>query len=87
MGEKKSQAELSAILAKAASQVEVGARYEHYKHQIYKVLALALREEDNEPCVVYQAEYGDHNTFIRTVTNWAEQVEVDGQQVNRFTKL
>lgn len=87
MHEKESQAQLSARLAKAAEQVTVGARYMHYKRQSYKVLALALREEDNEPCVVYQAEYGDHITFIRPVVNWVEEVEVDGQKVKRFTKI
>lgn len=87
MHQKESQAQLSARLAKAAQQVAVGARYVHYKQLSYKVLALALREEDNEPCVVYQAEYGDHITFIRPVTNWVEDVEADGKMIKRFTKL
>lgn len=81
---KESQSQLNARLAKAAQQVVVGARYKHYKQSTYKVLALALREEDNEPCVVYQAEYGDHITFIRPVANWFEEVEVDGITVKRF---
>jgi hypothetical protein len=83
---KESQAQLTARLAKAAQQVTVGARYMHYKQQSYRVLALALREEDNEPCVVYQAEYGNHITFIRPVANWIEEVEVGGKAVQRFTK-
>lgn len=85
--EKESQTQLSTRLAKAAQQVIVGARYTHYKQQSYKVLALALREEDNEPCVVYQAEYGDRITFIRPVVNWVEEVEVDGKKVKRFEKI
>jgi hypothetical protein len=87
MHEKESQAQLSARLAKAAQQITVGARYVHYKKLSYKVLALALREEDNEPCVVYQAEYGDHVTFIRPVVNWVEEVEVDGKKLRRFEKI
>lgn len=55
---KESQSQLSAKLANAAKQVTVGARYMHYKQLSYTVLAVALREEDNEPCVIYQAEYG-----------------------------
>jgi hypothetical protein len=48
---------------------------------------LALREEDNEPCVIYEAQYGDHITFIRPVANWCEMVKVGGKTVSRFTKL
>lgn len=86
MHEKETQEQLSARLAQAEQQVTVGAKYMHYKQHSYKVLALALREEDNEPCVVYQAEYGDRITFIRPVANWIEGVEVDGKKMKRFTK-
>lgn len=85
--EKESQAQLSARLAAAAQQVTVGTRYMHYKQLTYKVLALALREEDNEPCVVYQAVYGVHLTFIRPVVNWIEEVEVNGERVKRFAEI
>ena len=87
MHEKESQSQLSAKLAQAATQVAVGARYMHYKQLSYKVLALALREEDNEPCVVYRAEYGDNVTWIRPVASWVEEVEVDGKKVKRFTEI
>lgn len=87
MHEKETQAQLSARLAKAAQQVTVGARYMHYKQLSYKVLAVALREDDNEPCVVYQAEYGDRLTWIRPVANWIESVEVGGKKVKRFVKI
>lgn len=85
--EKESQPQLSAKLAQADKQVTVGARYMHYKQLSYKVLALALREEDNEPCVIYQAEYGDKVTWIRPVVSWIEEAEVDGDKVKRFTKI
>jgi len=84
---KESQTELSNKLAQATKLVTVGARYMHYKQLSYKVIALALREEDNEPCVIYQAEYGDKLTWIRPVANWVEEVEVDGKQMKRFAKL
>ena len=85
--EKETQDQLSARLAEAVKQVVVGARYMHYKQLSYKVLAIALREEDNEPCVVYQAEYDDKLTWIRPVANWVEDVEVDGETTKRFTKI
>ncbi len=82
-----SQSQLVGRLTDAATKVQIGARYEHYKKLSYKVLHLALREEDNEPCVVYQAEYGERIIFIRPVKSWLETVEVDGRKVPRFTKL
>lgn len=84
---KKTQFQLSAKLTEASKKVIVGGRYMHYKHMNYRVVALALREEDNEPCVIYQAEYGNAITWIRPVTNWTEEVEVNGEKVRRFTKL
>jgi hypothetical protein len=81
------QSQLSARLARAAQQVTVGARYVHYKQLTYEVIALALREEDGEPCVVYQAEYDDDITWIRPVSSWMEEVEIDGKKMKRFTKL
>lgn len=85
--EKQSQAQLADRLRVAGQQVTVGARYMHYKQLSYKVLALALREEDNEPCVVYQAEYGSNATWIRPVSKWNEEVAVGGKMVKRFTKI
>lgn len=87
MHEKETQAQLPTKLAEAVKQVAVDGRYMHYKQLSYKVLAIALREEDNEPCVIYQAEYGDRLTWIRPVANWVEDVEVDGKMVKRFTKV
>jgi len=87
MHNEESQSQLSQKLAQAAKQVTVGARYMHYKQLTYKVLSLALSEADNEPCVIYQAEYGDKLIWIRPVAVWVETVEVDGKKLQRFTKL
>ena len=81
------QNQLADRLIQAATQVQAGAQYEHYKKLIYKVLHVALREEDNEPVVVYQAQYGAHVIWVRPVKNWLEMVEVDGKTVPRFKKL
>lgn len=81
------QSELSHRLAEAGHQVAVGARYMHYKQLSYKVIGLALREEDNEPCVIYQAEYGDSVTWLRPVSNWIQEIEVDSKKVRRFVRI
>ncbi len=87
MSQRMSQSQLAERLAYAAEHVTVGTRYAHYKQTTYKVLGLGLREEDNEPCVIYQAEYGEHITFIRPLANWLEPVATDQGAVARFTKL
>lgn len=71
-------------LAEAKTQVEVGARYAHYKHpeQGYTILALAFMEADESLAVVYEQE-GSGLTFVRPLTSFLESV--DG--VQRFQKL
>ncbi len=83
---KETQAQLSARLKKAAGLVIVGGQYKHYKQHTYCVLSLALREEDTEPVVVYQAEYGERIIFTRPLSSWVEEVEIDGKKVKRFEK-
>lgn len=83
------QIELKAKLEQAQQQVEIGAQYRHYKaaSKIYTVLNLAFQEEDNELCVIYQAEYEERLTFIRPLASWIMTVEWEGETVPRFTKL
>lgn len=81
------QIKLAANLVRAAHQVQVGARYRHYKNRSYIVIGLALREADCEPCVIYQADYDPHLTWIRPVAHWAESVSVDGKTMPRFALM
>lgn len=82
------QFRLKAELEQAQTQVEIGAQYRHYKaaHKIYTVLNLAFQEEDNELCVIYQADYEERLIFIRPLLSWLEMVEWRDQTVPRFTK-
>lgn len=87
MYERLTQEQLASRLKTAGDLVAIGARYRHYKELTYKVLALALREEDSEPCVVYQAEYGEKLTWLRPVASWIEEVEINGKKLQRFEKI
>lgn len=87
MSHRESQEELAQKLAQAATVVEVGAIYEHYKKLKYSVIAIALQEETGEPCVIYKAEYGENLVWSRPLSGWLEQVDVNGQTVQRFTKI
>ena len=75
------------LLAAATKYVEVGATYLHYKQKLYIVLSVAVFEATNEICVVYQARYGKHLTFIRPLADWLQEVEWAGKKVQRFTKV
>lgn len=84
-----SQDELTELLSTAKRQVEVGAKYKHYKSDdmIYEVKDIVIQEVDNEPCVIYKALYGNRITFSRTVKVWLETVDFEGKLSPRFTKL
>lgn len=76
-------------LDKLKQRVSVGDKFYHYKHpeQLYTVRAVGFIEATEEPCVVYQANYGDEFTWVRTQDEFFAKVEVDGTQVDRFTKV
>jgi hypothetical protein len=88
MAHKKSS-ELSEILKQAKIDVSVGSMYSHYKNPdlLYKVTQIAVLEASDEPCVIYQAQYGPRFSFVRPVSSWLDKVEWQNQTVPRFTKV
>jgi hypothetical protein len=86
---KLSQDELTERLNIAKQQIEIGAKYRHYKSpdMAYEVKDIVIQEADNEPCVIYQALYANQITYSRTVSVWLESVEVENKLVPRFTRL
>jgi hypothetical protein len=76
-------------LEDAKSKVEFGASYSHYKHpeKRYKIKGLAVLENGDEVCVIYQAEYGGGFTFVRPLREWVETVEWQGKTLPRFKKM
>lgn len=78
--------ELKNTLDQANQKVQVGKLYYHYRNpkQLYKVLALAIDEKSDTPCVVYQAQYGDNLIWVRALSVWCELVEHQGKSVLRF---
>jgi hypothetical protein len=51
------------------------------------ITGLGFIEANDELCVIYQAQYGEHLTFLRPLTVWLEDVEWEGRTVPRFTQL
>ena len=62
--------------------------YRHFRNRkIYRFVALATLEATEEEAVVYQAMYGDRRYWIRTKTNFFEEVLYDGKMVQRFQPI
>lgn len=61
-----------------------GRKYRHFKGNEYLVLHVAKHSETLEEMVVYQALYGERGIWVRPLSMFLEQVEVNGKKVNRF---
>lgn len=61
--------------------------YQHYKGPQYRVLGVAKHSETEEELVVYQALYGAFGLWVRPLSMFIEQIEIDGVQQSRFTLL
>jgi hypothetical protein len=60
-------------------------KYRHYKGGLYDWVGDATLESDLTPMTVYRAQ--DGSLWIRPTTVFFELVDVDGEQVPRFTAL
>ena len=88
MGHKNTQ-ELLSELEKLKQRIDVGDRFYHFKHpeSFYRVVAVGFIENNEEPCIVYQAEYGDKITWVRTEEEFFSKAKLEnGTEVDRFTK-
>ena len=67
--------------------LKIGKKYRHFKGNEYLVMHIAKHSETLEELVVYQALYGEMGVWVRPLEMFLEQVEVDGQTVNRFEEI
>ncbi len=67
--------------------LKIGKKYRHFKGKEYLVMHIAKHSETLEELVVYQALYGEMGVWVRPLDMFLEQVEVDGQIVNRFEEI
>nr|WP_313569155.1 DUF1653 domain-containing protein [Acetoanaerobium noterae] len=67
--------------------LKIGKKYRHFKGNEYLVMHIAKHSETLEELVVYQALYGEMGVWVRPLDMFLEQVEVDGQIVNRFEEI
>ena len=59
--------------------------YKHYKRgDDYTVIDVVFHSETQEALVLYRAEYGERQLWVRPLEMFIESVVVEGQQVPRF---
>ena len=59
--------------------------YKHYKRgDDYTVIDVVFHSETQEALVLYRAEYGERQLWVRPLKMFVESVVVEGQQVPRF---
>ncbi len=62
-------------------------RYRHFKGNDYQVLLVARDVETEEPVVVYQALYGEHGHWVRSLADFTAHVARDGYDGPRFVPV
>jgi hypothetical protein len=61
--------------------------YRHYKGPLYKVIGTGMHTETEETLVFYQSQYGKFEFWARPLEMWLENVEYEGQNLQRFTYI
>ena len=67
--------------------IVIGGKYRHYKGNEYLVVDIAIHSETEEEMVVYKALYGEGKLWVRPLSMWNEKVNVNGEEVSRFSYI
>lgn len=62
-------------------------RYRHYKGKDYQVIDIATHSETLEKLVVYRPLYGEGALWVRPLSMFSEDVQVEGQSLPRFRRI
>ncbi|MCL2698264.1 MAG: DUF1653 domain-containing protein [Oscillospiraceae bacterium] len=58
--------------------------YRHYKGNRYEVVGFAKHSETLEDMVIYKSLSNKHETWVRPLSMWENEIETDGKTVKRF---
>jgi hypothetical protein len=61
--------------------------YRHYKGGEYRVMGVARHSETEELLVVYQPQYGERDWWVRPLSMFTEQIEIEGRLIPRFQHI
>ena len=61
--------------------------YRHYKGKEYQVIAVARHSETEEELVVYRLMYGDFSYWVRPLSMFTENIELEDVIIPRFQWL
>lgn len=62
-------------------------RYRHFKGNEYTVLYIAKSTEDESEVVVYRAEYGTNQIWVRPLQQFTDRLLIDGKWIRRFERI
>jgi len=62
-------------------------RYKHYKGNEYEVMGTARHSETEEVLVVYFSVKSPEQLWVRPLTMFVEEIELNGNKVPRFEKI
>ena len=62
-------------------------QYRHYKGNLYEVVDTVRHSETLEPLTLYRALYGEKGLWVRPAEMFMGDVEIDGVQQSRFTRV
>ncbi len=80
---------LSQKITDILKQVHIGERWVHYKNpnNTYIILEVGIIEKTEEVSIIYKSEYGDRLIWIRPYQEFLGKVKVNGNLINRFTRV
>ncbi len=69
--------------------VVIGAKYQHYKGNFYRVIGVVKHSETLEEMVLYETLYDNPNgkLWVRPKKMFLENVTVNGKTIPRFAEL
>ena len=62
-------------------------RYRHYKGGEYEVMGVARHSESLEFLVMYRPLYNDSGWWVRPLSMFQEEIEIDGRRQPRFAAM
>lgn len=66
-----------------SKKLQVG-KYQHYKGNFYQVEDIAIHSETEEEMVLYRPLYGAGLLWVRPLTMFLEDIEINGKSQPRF---